>query len=525
MKRILITTILLGYISLVFFARAQDSFADVSWTKSQNRCVEYVFDSASPLGYDSSGVVLLCDPITSSQPNEIILGPGQDYAFMRVGSDMSLNPMKIIDLKEGDSKKEFEFALWLNNEYYVFTSFQNQASKKTYLFSQSLNKQTLEVNDDLRKLAEIDYSEHNRYNSSLFNYSLSSDSSKILITCLLTDKSKAVLEMQMFVFSDSWDIIWKKGIVTSAFEKIFAYQNFTVNNNGEVFVLGKSYSSKRDFENDNINKKHILITISEDGKKTREYNLDIPDKLVRYLTMKPNDKGEVICAGFYAHDQMRSIIGACTFHLNLTNEKMELSHQSFPVEFLMEGRKKSEAKKIQSNHSRNKEFDDDEYTIEPLFLREDGGYFLAATQIKLRTIYASNGSTYTYQILTYNFNDVIIIAFDKSGTLQWHKKIDHSSKPMQIGMTKALLLKDNLYVLHNKLNTKELALLPSLKNAELRLSRITPDGQMQTQTIPSGEEINMAIMPYTARRAGEASIMVQGISAWYAVSFLRIDLN
>lgn len=89
MKRILITTILLGYISLVFFARAQDSFADVSWTKSQNRCVEYIFDSASPLGYDSSGVVLLCDPITSSQANEIILGPGQDYAFMRVGSDMS----------------------------------------------------------------------------------------------------------------------------------------------------------------------------------------------------------------------------------------------------------------------------------------------------------------------------------------------------------------------------------------------------------------------------------------------------
>lgn len=75
----------------------------------------------------------------------------------------------------------YEGYLQVGEKIYLFTSFKNKKQKMNYLFVQSLNKKTLLLNNDLKKIADINYAGKGVFNSGSYSFELSEDGSKFLV--------------------------------------------------------------------------------------------------------------------------------------------------------------------------------------------------------------------------------------------------------------------------------------------------------------------------------------------------------
>ena len=85
--------------------------------------------------------------------------------------DFDLNMIRKQKLVLETENKILEYAgtVFINDNIYILSSFQNKKQKKQYLFVQSMNKLTLEMNNDLKKISEIDYSGMDKYFNTDYN--------------------------------------------------------------------------------------------------------------------------------------------------------------------------------------------------------------------------------------------------------------------------------------------------------------------------------------------------------------------
>ncbi|MCB0634370.1 MAG: hypothetical protein KDD15_31775, partial [Lewinella sp.] len=79
---------------------------------------------------------------------------GEQIFIEQYDGNMKLKRSQKVDLRYKGKKREFEDLVYLDNELYLLTSFNNEAKKKNYLFAQVLNRQ-LQPRRDLTLIGEI----------------------------------------------------------------------------------------------------------------------------------------------------------------------------------------------------------------------------------------------------------------------------------------------------------------------------------------------------------------------------------
>ena len=116
-------------------------------------------------------------------------GPDKVY-IEHYNREMDLTKSLEIDLKWKKKRRQFEKVLMIGGQLYLFTSFNNQAKKKNFLFAQRLNRKLLKPEKELTFIAEIDTK--NKYKEGSFHFHISLDSSKVLIYNQLPYKKKSI---------------------------------------------------------------------------------------------------------------------------------------------------------------------------------------------------------------------------------------------------------------------------------------------------------------------------------------------
>lgn len=541
------TFVILAFIGLSVVLHAQKITENIktTWSEEGRMDKDMAFFVLEPIGYDSTGVYGLTHPFTVQ--GGFVIGPGQKYAVTHISPDLDFVPMEEINLKVGDVDKDFEFALWLNGEYYIFSSFQNQKLKKTFLFAQTLNKETLQVNHDLEKIAEIDYSEFNKFKKSNYYYSLSPDSTKLMIRHSLLNKDNEVLNMGLSVFTSSLELLWQTGHVTPANNNIFTFEEYAVNNQGEVFVLGKSFETEKRYKNHREYKKvrkfpfggyhrlieypdytYVLIAITEKGKIKQDFTLGLPGQFVRKLTMQPDDKGKVICAGFFAGENSYSVTGNCTFNIDVKKGKVESNHDTFSVDFLTQCLDSKEVKKHNKKYNKKKEFDHYFHFTKPLVFRSDGGFYLMAEQVEQRREKIQSGNTITI-FDAYNYDDILVISVDKNGNTEWKQKIDRSTYVVGDNVIFSSFMvhpqDDDLYLLFEEVDEKSTNFFGVIKRSKATLAKFESNGAVTSEIISSAEENGVALLPKYGGYSGSNSLLLLGKDAGRKFKFLNIDIS
>jgi hypothetical protein len=310
---------------------------------------------------------------------------------------------------------------------------------------------------DLGKIAEKD--QKNADKSDVFTVSTSRDSSKIVIFNRQSNANKQQ-EFSLAVYDAGFQELWAKEAKLPYSRKSFAIEDYQVDNQGNVYLLGIIYTegSARLERRGKATYQYDIVAYRRDNDKTEshEYKVEMKDRFVSDLSFKIADDGDLICAGFYSEKGAKSIKGACFFKINpKTHDQTSISSRPFDFEFMttnLSERNKERAKAALDRGDKSAEPELFDYSIDKLITRSDGGVIMVAEQYFIDERWRNNnyglggwGNSAFYNPYAFgsfndpynrngfnnnrrpdyyfNYNDIIVVNIQPDGEIAWTARV------------------------------------------------------------------------------------------------------
>ncbi len=398
------------------------------------------------VGYDDTGIYLI---------KEDFSGFKHEVTLEHFNHRMSRTRSSVLELKNDKKDRNMEFMTLLDNELYVFSSFINQKLKKNFLFVQTINKKSLRPNNDLEKIAEIDFKGKTKYNSGTFDFKISRDSSKVFVFYNLPYDKKKSERFGFHVFDNKLNQLWEQEIELPYLEELFDVEDYKVDNDGNVHLLGTIFNEKRKTKRSGEpNYKYQILSYFNNGRKQKEYPVSIPGKFLTDMQIAITDEADIVCGGFYSSEGTFSIEGSYFLRINTESGEIKSKNlQEFGIDFITQNMTDKEENKAKRKAAKGKNVELFKYDLDEIILRSDGGAFLVGEQffVRVRTRTSPDGSvsTTTY----YYYNDIIVVNIDPNGEIEWTEKIPKRQTTSNDGgyfSSYALaVVKQDLYFLFN----------------------------------------------------------------------------
>jgi hypothetical protein len=383
--------------------------------------------------------------------NEISLGTVENHFIAKFRKDnLEQVVKKEIILEYNNRKRQFHGVVPVKNNFYLFSAFQNEQHKKHYLFVQHINKETLETEDNMKMIGEIDHSGIDKYNNTHFHHEISPDQSKILIYYNIVNKKKQNLRYGMYVFSDQMELIWKnENVVPAISEGVFVYQKFMIDNEGDVYLKGINYinqdnyyvssnfSDRKFFSKDTYyadfpNYTTQLYRFSDKGNRLVSADLTLPGKFIRSMTFLPEKNGKVLCAGVYSDPGKISARGmfVCDFNFS-TKEVSNIETREFGDELIQMGFDEKQIREFRKNIENKEEWDPFEYLLTDIRIDSKGNKYFIAEQFISGTK-MERQRNYTVYKPIFLHNDLFVTRIDNHNKIE---QIDKISKRQYLLVT------------------------------------------------------------------------------------------
>ncbi len=375
--------------------------------------------------------------------------------------DQNLNKTKSLQLELKYKKKDryYEGIVQLNNELYLFSSYKDQKIKKNNLFVQKVIKNTLQLDLDLKTISIIDYSGERKRNAGNFNYQISRDSSKLLIYYNLPYHKGENERFGFHVFDNNMNLLWEKEVILPHKEELFGIEDYIIDNNGNLHLLGIIYKEKRKSKRIGApNYTYQILSYINKGKGFKEYPVKIENNFITDMRIAVNKDQDIICAGFYSDLGSFSIKGSYFLKINTkTNRIGTKTFKEFGIDFITQNMTERQEKKTKKKASKGKSTELYEYDLRQIILKDDGGAILIGEQFYIRVVTTTstdaNGNTSTTTTYYYYYNDIIAINMSPKGEIVWAEKIPKRQVTTNDGgFFSSYLLsvyKDNLYFIFN----------------------------------------------------------------------------
>jgi hypothetical protein len=358
--------------------------------------------------------------------------------------DMKLIRSEEMDLKYKGKQRDFENVLFLGGKLYLLTSFNNTAKKRNYLFQQEVNTKNLVPEKSLEMVCETEA--RNKEVEGSFAYSISKDSSKLLIYNELPYERKNPERFGFRVFDQDFKLVWEKNIVLPYNDDKFTVEDYRIDNDGNVFLLGVLYEDDAKWRRrGSPTYKYVVLSYMDNGNALEEYRIDLADKFITDLTFRIGNDGKLVFSGFYSERGTYSIKGTYFFHLD-PRERAVQDRKATPFNFdfltaFMSDRNKQKAMEALEKNDTRKAPELYDYSLDELILRSDGGAVLVAEQYFVEQVYDNSYGLYSpfyspfYDPFYYNrynnrqtdyyyhYNDIIVVNISPTGDIEWTARI------------------------------------------------------------------------------------------------------
>jgi hypothetical protein len=167
-----------------------------------------------------------------------------------------------------------------------------------------------------------------------------------------------------------------------------------------------------------------------------------------------DNKGNIICGGFYSDKGTTTMKGAYFFTIDFTTKAIvKKSFKEFGVEFLTQNLTEREKEKVEKKLEKGKEVEEYAYKLDDLILREDGGLVLVGEQAYSVTTTHYSSSGMSYKETRYYYNDIVVVNISPEGEIEWGTKIPKRQMTTNDGgyfsSYLMVVLKDKLYFIFN----------------------------------------------------------------------------
>ncbi|MEM8527917.1 MAG: hypothetical protein AAGG68_24970 [Bacteroidota bacterium] len=442
----------------------------------------------------------------------------------RYDRDLRLKKAQEIELKYKKKDRKFEDVIYHGGQLYLLTSFHNQAKKKNYLFKQKISNERLQISDrDIEMIGQLDT--RNILRDGGFDLVQSRDTSKLMVYHQLPYKKGEPENFKLRVFDESFSELWSKDISLPYNNEIFSVEEYRVDNQGNVYLLGVLYQDRaRTRRNGLPNYQYIILTYTKDGSQANEYKIKLRDKFITDLTFRPDGKGNLVCSGFYSERGTYSIKGTYFFRINTeTKEIFNENSKAFDFEFLTEflsENKKRRAKDAERSGNTRRQAELYSFSLDELILRSDGGALLIGEQYYVyEDFYQDFRTGFNRRDYYYHYNDIIIVNIRPTGEIEWATRIPkrqvtrndggyYSSYAMSI-------VRDKIYFVFNDNNrnfsdNRDRLYNFNGRNSIVSIVEVNKNGGWTIAPLFPNRDVNLITRPKVCKQVGRKKMLVYG---------------
>jgi len=256
----------------------------------------------------------------------------------------------------------------------------------------------------------------------------SEDQTKLMVFYFIYNSNNVPKRFGIRVYDEDLELLWVNEQIKPEFKNgIFNFENFRVQNDGDVYFIGAISQSgeKATFRRgDHINKKTIfridnpgehfqIYHLYDEGEEIESINLDLNIYYIRDMNYYINSSGKVWIYGVYCTEEQVSALGTFIAKVNFDNETIdEIEFKKFNEDLISRDYNKRELEFF-NKHYENDEWDGFHYNISKLKTRKDGTHYFVSEKW-LRGYYHDTNVAMT----DYLYEDLYItsVEFDKGIT-------------------------------------------------------------------------------------------------------------
>ena len=354
----------------------------------------------------------------------------------KLNSDMTLTNSNELQFKTEGKNLHFQFSTYLKGKIYVFSSFLNKKDRKQYLFVQSVNKSSLTLNNDRKKIAEVPYKKKWTFGSDgYFIDGKSKDKSKFAIYYKLPYSKKENEKFGFHVFNDDMELIWENKVTLPYSDKLFEPVDYVIDNLGNTYLLGKIFKDRKEKSEKNKPRyRYHILRYSNMGKKLDEYPISINEKFLNTLKLVVSDNQDLICGGFYSLIESKFlsyneyVMGSFFLKIDGDSKKIVTKNfKEFDKELITQHLRKRQKRRAKKKIQKGKLLGLSDILIKDIIIKKDGGAYLVGEKeysvTSTTTTTDANGHTSTRTTTTYYANEILVISVTPAGTIEWEEQI------------------------------------------------------------------------------------------------------
>lgn len=413
--------------------------------------------------------------------------------------------MSPIKLRTDNIKRVRLYVCVTNDTIHVISYFNNRSHNSVYIFDETYNTNTLESNNDVHKISEIEYDKTNIINSKDIYIEMKKNEyvkDRIGLYFFYETKNEYIHGHQ--VFDNKFSLKAKYNQPT---DKKTLMPNYVFDNNDNLYTIERYTQQGSSYDHNSSKVK--LVYYPKVGNSPIVKTVELENSFIVDLKLSVNNKNQVICSGLYSKINTQSAIGGFSI---MASPQLAIADVTTKIEFdialIIEGKSKQESEDIKKNISRGKNFDGEySYTIHDIHFRKDGGYTMIVD--KNAKAYGGKG-TYDYY-----YGDIYILTFDSLGKSQWTQKIFRAQVIGESGFNEHILggylidygKNDNITVIYNILNSG-LFISQGEKINNTIVCKIDTYGNKTQNILISDEKISKTFSPEISHNCGDGKFIV-----------------
>ncbi|MEO6882472.1 MAG: hypothetical protein ABI199_00455 [Bacteroidia bacterium] len=431
-------------------------------------------------------------------------------------SDMTLVRKQEILMPKTDGKREeFGTLLYVKGKMILFTSYYNSDQKKNYDFVQSVNNDGT-VNPDAKKIDEIEVTKSGLFgtNKGSFSTILSTDSSKILVYRSETYKKNETHQFHCKVLDLNLNEIWSKELELPYKDKNFSVSDYTLDNNGDVYMLAKIELEKDQHQKGDPNYKYEILYYNHTADALKEYDLSIGQKYITSVAFKLNTTGDLVCAGFYSNKNSYSVAGS--FYLKIDEKTKNVVNTGFK-EF-----DKDILAKFMSVRKVNKGNEINDMKVDEILFHDDGTAYMISEQYWVAMITTYDPQTHSSQTTTiYHANNIVVVNFAADGSIVWAKCIVKTQESendfgmylsysvQEVGKKLFFMFNDNVKNLKIP-NSDDYKTMSNPRKSVAMLVTMDEKGDEQRNSMFNAKDLEVILRPILSLQVSPSAMIIYG---------------
>ncbi len=386
--------------------------------------------------------------------------PNARYVYLETfDNSLGFVGAKRLDLKEGKKVKTFEDVIFWGGKKYLFSSFHNKGKETHFLFSQEITNDfqlkpiNLVAQMNAKKLAT----------TGAFYITHSESKNKLLIVNEVGVKNKERKEFSLYIYDENMNLEWKKNVKLPYLDKKYTPQDFQIDNNGNIFMLGRVKNDKARKNAPDYN--YHLLTYTSDGEEKNTYKINYKNKYLSNVKFKVNETDNtLLCVGYYSNQSEDNSRGIYITKIDLLNQSVifETTDDYSSEVRMAEVRNR---KRVSESSAELRDF-----VLHDVILHKNGSITLLSEQIRIRSVSDNMLGVYnpypfapTFRSNRYNqsvnnnfqydYEDILISNISTIGEINWTQRIEKKQQSYNDGGIYSSFLsavvQDNIFIFYN----------------------------------------------------------------------------